>query len=346
MGTIVDTSKQQTMKLSVLLVFCTLYGQSSQFSLDLFLRHIHRRDDPMPQCYSCHYGAGAKLIMEMYEGIGSPAASTTSCFEPDQSVAQIGCNGRCMTVVLEAQGVDVNIYRTCFDSKPDIHVVMDISSIKVEATLVDNSKFQTLIQSYFESKVVNSYVSDFKPGKVSANIAYCGPTDSAVACDPPFQYPGKETLAMLMVSPPTECVSCWNGVLAQEFFRFFSEDASFVSLLGGELPYQDEDQCNLSTDQTQCTDHTCLAFVLEAPGADATDMKMCLPASSTAARAVQQFNPFSDATVQATLLVDFNQTTVRTLMEPMKRETLGRSIIQYTNTITAGKVTLKIIAIN
>jgi len=328
------------MQLYMILVLSMLYHHTTATPLQSFFKHLYRRTGPVVKCFQCYHGSLAGVISQQFGPL-----SNEGCFEPDESVPSVECTGRCTTMVIEGKGVDVNIFRTCIlPSSYASSYANDVSSVKVEGTLVVDNLASLLKEYIVRADVERAYLSKLQTGSVSVNMAYCDATELPTACDPPFRYPNTDVPAVL--SPPTECASCYQGDLARQFFTYQSQEDFLVSVMNEQLPHGDDDQCSASTDDKDCSDNKCLGLVLDAAGVESTIMKVCLPVSSMAAIYLGQYNPLSDVTVQGSFIKDFKDTDIRSLMERMKSTPLGTSILAYADQISAGKISLKIVSIN
>jgi len=340
------------MQFYMVLTLSMLYQHSTATLLTSFLKHVQRRTDPEVKCYQCYSGPLAAAISPLLTFTPAAIEHHHSCFGTDklpESVPSVECAGRCMTMLLAGNHVDYNIVRTCVpDSSYASPYVNYASYSKIAGTVDSVDKLANLLNLMgfgTNGPVWRSYFSQLKPGILSLNMAYCDAQETPTICDPPYSHPDTDLPAVL--TSPTECSSCYQGDLAQQIFKYQAHDRSLVGLMNGRLSYGEDGQCSASADDKDCSGQKCLGVVLAAAGTESNIMKVCFPVSSYAATMfLENYNPFSDVTIQEIYIEDFKDTAIRALMEPIKDDAVGAALLTYADQIKAGQTSLKIVSIN
>jgi len=309
-------------------------------------------------CLSCHRGTLANLAAyNLFRRWSPNTLPNDYCFEPDTSpddypvpVRKCGTrengNGKCLTIVVKAQGVQASIFRGCVDDLLD-HL-QSISSIKVEGMLINPDKFVNHMMSLGLGQLMTVDIpadvrdETLEAGIVSLEAALCDPADVADICDvPPSETGGVIERPWMR---PAQCDSCYQGDFAEEMFRFQSTMSEYtVAAMGGPLPFDD---CFSVTQSEECSKQTCLGIILDAPGLDINSMRVCLPESSMAAIMLGEYTSvFSSLSVNMTYTEPFRVVLDGRLFgQPYYM--LPDSLTQYVDEIDAGKISLKILSIN
>jgi len=298
-------------------------------------------------CIFCYHGSLASLayshtgnFYQAFEGHNFEGHnSNDKCFEPDDSVPSIECNyGRCVTVVIDGQGLGPSIFRGCVRAQWLLwNTLRSTSSLKLEGNVIHPAKLVNLLSRKLRQAPPGS-MDGLEGGMISLEAAMCDPADVPAGCD----VSPSDPVSSEIVWDPSQCTSCYQGKLAQEMFRFQTEKRSLVAAMGGPLPHGEDSECSSSTDSKGCNKQTCLGVVLDAPGVDTNNVRVCLPQSSMAAMMLGQNNPLSSLSISVT----------STEPHDIQSFFLGTPkyvpdfIEEYVDNIKAGKITIQIVSIN